>query len=395
MLYTDQKSNTLRTKISLKFTPRTISPNNNNKKDIPKSVPVTINKVPPPLPHPAKSKKEINTISKYFNPKKSTVDNSAHGTNVSSSKSYAQASKTSASTSEVLKIKEMFPSLNAQKIDQVNNIINSSTNPKLHIRMSTKGPSRKQVIIPMYGDNVISFMKNLSLHVANLNRTLRNSKSEVLVDYIQFKNSDITVITNKVALQSDLSIIDNYVKSSNNINSLQVEEACLPKSKSYLKIIIIPFFPHANSQEKLSSNNIEMILKQNHIFDNISLASKPRVIKVSPKLDITIVWIDIWDIQSGVNAKMLINRCFNIGNYIATIWRANINPGVPQCKNCWKWGHLTFSCRVQGAKCIKCNGPHKSEHHWEFGWCCKANAKTNPLGWKPRKANPVHIHSSA
>ena len=159
--------------------------------------------------------------------------------------------------------------------------------------MTTKGPSRKQVIIPIGGDNVISFMKNLSLHVANLNRILRNSKLEVLVDYIQSKNSGITVITNKVALQSDLSIIDNYIKSSNNINSLQVEEPRLPKSKSYLKIIGIPFFLHANSQEKLSSNNIKMILKQNHIFDNISLASKPRVIKVSLKLDMTIVWIDI------------------------------------------------------------------------------------------------------
>jgi len=140
-LYTDHKSNTLRTKILSKFTQRMIPPNNGNKKDIPKSVPVTINKVSPLLPLLAKSKKEINTISKYF--KKPMVDNSAHGTNVNSGKSYAQASKTSASTSEVLKIKETFPSLNAQKIDQVNNIVNSSTNPKPHIRMTTKGPSRK------------------------------------------------------------------------------------------------------------------------------------------------------------------------------------------------------------------------------------------------------------
>jgi len=144
-LYTDHKSNTLRTKISSKFTQRTIPSNNGNKKDIPKSVPVTINKVPLLPPLLAKSKKEINTISKYF--KKPMVSNSAHGTNVNSGKSYAQALKTSASTSEVLKIKEMFPSLNAQKIDQVNNIINSSTNPKPYIRMTTKGPSRKQVII--------------------------------------------------------------------------------------------------------------------------------------------------------------------------------------------------------------------------------------------------------
>ena len=131
-----------------------------------------------------------------------------------------------------------------------------------------------------------------------------------------------------------MSIIDQYVKNLNDINSLQVDEPRLPKSKSYLKIIGIPFFPHANSQEKLTPNDIEVILKQNHIFDNISLASKPRVIKVSPKSDMSSVWLDIWDIQSGKNTKMLINRCFNISNYIATIRGANMNPGVLQCKNC-------------------------------------------------------------
>ena len=198
-LYTDQKSNTLRAKISSKFTPRPIPPNNGNKKEIAKPVPVTINKVPLPLPLLAKTKKEVNAISKYFHPKKSTVDNSTQGNNVNSGKSYAQASKTSVSTSAVLKIKETFPSLNTQKIDQVNNIINGSNNPKPHIRMTTKGLSRKQVIIPMSGKNVNSFMKNSSLHVANINRNLRNAKSDVLVDYIRSNNSGIMVITNKVA----------------------------------------------------------------------------------------------------------------------------------------------------------------------------------------------------
>ena len=45
-LHTDQNTNTLRAKISSKFTPRTAPPNNNNKKDVAKSVPVSINKVP-------------------------------------------------------------------------------------------------------------------------------------------------------------------------------------------------------------------------------------------------------------------------------------------------------------------------------------------------------------
>ena len=193
----------------------------------------------------------------------------------------------------MLKIKETFPSLNTEKIDQVNNIVNGQNEPRPRIRMTTKGPLRKQIIIPMSGENISSFMKNSSLHVANINRNLQNAKTDILIDYLCSENSGIMVITNKVAQQSDMSVISNYVKNSNDINSLQVDEPRLPKSKSYLKITSIPFFPHPNSQERLTSNNIETILKQNHIFNNISLASKLRIIKVSPKSDMSIVWIDI------------------------------------------------------------------------------------------------------
>ena len=353
-----------------------------------KSVPVTINKVLPPPPLLAKTKKEINIISKYFHPKKLSVENTTKGNNTSPEKSYAQAFKPPVNTSDMLKIKETFPSLNVEKIDQVNSIVNGQNKPRPQIRMTTKSLSRKQIIIPMSGENISSFMKDSLLHVANINRNMRNAKSDILVDYLCSENPGIMVITNKVVQQSDMSIINNYVKNSNNINSLQVDEPYLPKSKSYLKITGIPFFPHLNSKERLISNDIEAILKQNHIFDNISLASKSRVIKVSPKSDMSIVWIDIWDVQSSKNAKMLINRCFNVGNFIATIKRANMNPGVPQCKNCWKWGHTTFSCKIQGAKCIKCNGPHKSEHHREFSWCCKANPKINPPRLKTKKDMP-------
>jgi len=85
---------------------------------------------------------------------------------------------------EVLKIKEVFPALNAKKIDQVNSIVKGNLKPKLQIQMMTKGPSRKQVIVPMSKDNNSNFMKNSALYVANINRQLRNVKSEVLVDYI-------------------------------------------------------------------------------------------------------------------------------------------------------------------------------------------------------------------
>jgi len=156
--------------------------------------------------------------------------------------------------------------------------------------MTTKGPSRKQIIIPMSNNNIVSFMKNSSTHVANINRSLCNAKTDVLVDYIRSDNAGISVVVNKIAQQSDISIIDNYIKNLNDINSLQVEDARLLMSKSYLKITGIPYYPYSdNHQTKLSSDDIQNILKQNHIFDNISLVSKPRVIKVSPKSDIALV----------------------------------------------------------------------------------------------------------
>jgi len=78
----------------------------------------------------------------------------------------------------------MFPSIGAKKIDQINNIIKGTSKSKPHIQMTMKGLSRKHVIIPMSNNNNMKFMKNSSMHVTNINRALRNAKSEVLVDFI-------------------------------------------------------------------------------------------------------------------------------------------------------------------------------------------------------------------
>ena len=168
---------------------------------------------------------------------------------------------------DIIKIKETFPSISVVKIDQINDIVKESSKPKLHIQMTTKGPSRKQVIIPMSNENNVKFIKNSSIHV-----------------------------TNKVSLPSNLLIIENYVKYSENIDSSQVDSPRLPQSKFYLKIIGIPYFPYSNMQDRLISSNVELVIKQNHIFNNVSLVSKLRVIKVSLKSDIVIIWINIWNI---------------------------------------------------------------------------------------------------
>jgi len=100
----------------------------------------------------------------------------------------------------VLKIKESFPTLNVKQTDQVNNIVKGNPKLKPCIQMTTKGPSRKQIIVLMNSDNNNSVMKNLVAHVVNINKLLRNAKSEVSVDYIRSDPIGISIVTNKVAL---------------------------------------------------------------------------------------------------------------------------------------------------------------------------------------------------
>ena len=180
----NNKSKSLREKIASKFSTRTVLTATKNNKEQPKPVPATIDKVPLPPLLPVKSKKEVNIISKYFQNKKPLAENMNQIGNNNPVRLYAQATKMSANTSDVLKIKEAFPALDANKLDQVNNIVKGNPKPKPRIQMTTKGPSRKQVIIPMSIENNNAFIKNSSLHMANINRQLRNVKSEVLVDYI-------------------------------------------------------------------------------------------------------------------------------------------------------------------------------------------------------------------
>jgi len=64
--------------------------------------------------------------------------------------------------------------------------------------MTTKGPSRRQVIAPMNLDNANKFMKDSSTYVTNINRVLKNIKSDIMADFICIKNRGVVITTNKI-----------------------------------------------------------------------------------------------------------------------------------------------------------------------------------------------------
>ena len=211
--------------------------------------------------------------------------------------------------------------------------------------MTTKGPSRKQIIVLMNSDNKIKFVAKSSAHINNINQALKNIKLDIKANFVWTEQTSIVIITNKIASPLDLQTVETYIKNVNQIEADNVKSLCLPQLKSYLKIIRIPYIMK-NTNTPLFLDVVESIIKNNYIFNNITIVSRPRVIKVLPRLDIVIIWLNIWDMQSSHRAKGLINRCFNIRSYIVIIWEANMNLRVSQCKNCWKWGHTTFLCRI-------------------------------------------------
>ena len=123
--YVNNHSNSLRKKISAKFTLKVQPAIGKNNKEVnqPKSAQIEYF----PLSIPVKSQKEVNTILKYF--KNSKLDDNSKLV----PKLYAQASKQNISTLKVIKIKKVIPSINAKKINQTNNIVKGNSKPKPHI----------------------------------------------------------------------------------------------------------------------------------------------------------------------------------------------------------------------------------------------------------------------
>ena len=109
---------------------------------------------------------------------------------------------------------------------------------------------------------------------------------------------------NKLANTSDLTTIKKYVKNIQNINPDVIKSPHLVKFKSYLKIVGLSYIME---QGIITPNIIKDILKELYLFKDVTLASKLYIIKVSPKSNIAVVWIDIWDFQSSSTAKNIVN----------------------------------------------------------------------------------------
>jgi len=116
-------------------------------------------------------------------------------------------------------------------------------------------------------------------------------KLNLIADFIQSDSIGIIITTNQVVLALDMNIMENYIKESTNINTNKVSSLWLPQSKSYPKILGIPYL--TNNGTPIAHNQIEEVIKRIHLFNDVTLASSPCIIKASSKSDMAVIWINI------------------------------------------------------------------------------------------------------
>ena len=131
------------------------------------------------------------------------------------------------SIKEILKIKEKFSQLLNKKVKEIHKSINNSSKPKLHINMTTKGPSWKKIIVSIGNDNISVFMKLSGEHVANINCTFKGIKSNNFINFIYADYWGLIVNSNKIASVFDLLVVELYIKNLNNINTNDVQDTQL------------------------------------------------------------------------------------------------------------------------------------------------------------------------
>jgi hypothetical protein len=193
-----------------------------------------------------------------------------------------------------------------------------------------------------------------------VNWGLEQNKSKLCIKAIMGTSRVLgfTLITIRVANSRNLKILKLYV--GHMLNTTQDFDLGIPQSKSYLKIVHVPFLLN---NSPIIPELMSEAMKRHELANNFVLASPPRIARNTKDSDSCMVWFDLWDSQNGKRAVPLVNRHINIGGWTSTIWATSMHPGIPQCHNCWHWGHPTHKCYAHVPHCPKCGGVHRLENH--------------------------------
>jgi len=178
-------------------------------------------------------------------------------------KSFAQAAKANipgpkfapASPHEdflhLLQLKEAFPNLSQATIIFMHQASlgvarASQGSPSRHsvsrtFKMTTQGPTRHQVLIPLTPATAKMVVANAALAVESCNKSLVSARSKLRVESVHKVWDGISMSTNSVASAAELEVIKQWLKKTAGLGEITEVESHLPQSKSFLKVLGIPY----------------------------------------------------------------------------------------------------------------------------------------------------------
>ncbi|KXN84855.1 hypothetical protein AN958_12023 [Leucoagaricus sp. SymC.cos] len=172
-------------------------------------------------------------------------------------------------------------------------------------KATTKGPSRKQVLFVLDDPNA---RPNLKQMPRLLNKYLVDNKvvglhaESVLVVYggWSIQLTDIPSLEQLNAIRQWLGIHFSPVGS----------EVYLPMSKSFLKLIDIPYICQDGS--RTTSDQVEGVMRASNLSNHFVLVGPPQVVRNSKSSDTAMAYFEVWDSQRGTCATNLVGHSLHV-----------------------------------------------------------------------------------
>jgi len=108
-------------------------------------------------------------------------------------------------------------------------------------KMTTHGPTRHQVLILLDTSTAEVVVANAATAVKSCNKGLVEAHSKLRVELVRKAWNRISMSTNFVASAAELEVIKQWLKKVAGLAASTVVKPCLPQSKSFLKILGIPY----------------------------------------------------------------------------------------------------------------------------------------------------------
>ena len=128
---------------------------------------------------------------------------------------------------EILKLKNNFLNLPARKIEEIYKMVKNQNKSRPKINITTKELLHYQIIIPVHTKNATKIVTKLSEHMVNINCLLKNIKSNIVANFIWADSKGIIITTNSITTESDLNLIEKYIKDIDIIQADIILTLCL------------------------------------------------------------------------------------------------------------------------------------------------------------------------